>query len=101
MEPTDKDHLGFLKIFFNAMMRSLRFETIGPKSFNPQQAKKLPAHNIQVWPGFDPRLIMKEHGVMLNIDVCFKVLRNDSALTYLYKLKDEAEKKGGDWQKNL
>lgn len=26
MESTDKDHLNFLKIFFNAMMRSLRFE---------------------------------------------------------------------------
>jgi mRNA-degrading endonuclease RelE of RelBE toxin-antitoxin system len=101
MEPTDKDHLGFLKIFFNTMMRCLRFECIGPKSFNPKAAKKLPEHNIQVWPGFDPRLIMKENGVMLNIDVCFKVLRNDSALTHLNKLKEEAERKGGDWLKNL
>ena len=29
MEKTDKDHLNFLKIFFNSMMRSLRFESIG------------------------------------------------------------------------
>ena len=29
MEKTDKDHLNFLKIFFNSMMRSLKFETIG------------------------------------------------------------------------
>lgn len=26
MEPTDRDHLSFLKIFFNSMMRTLRFE---------------------------------------------------------------------------
>lgn len=26
MESTDKDHLNFLKIFFNSMMRSLKFE---------------------------------------------------------------------------
>jgi aubergine-like protein len=26
--------MNFLKIFFNSMMRSLRFETIGQKSFN-------------------------------------------------------------------
>jgi hypothetical protein len=101
MEATDKDHMGFLKIFFNSMMRSLRFETIGPKSFNPKNAKKLPAHNIAVWPGFDARLIMKEQGVLLNIDVAFKVLRNDSALTYLNKLKEDAERKGGDWQKSV
>jgi aubergine-like protein len=101
MEATDKDHMGFLKIFFNSMMRSLRFETIGPKSFNPKNAKKLPAHNIAVWPGFDARLIMKEQGVLLNIDVAFKVLRNDSALGYLNKLKEDAERRGGDWQKSV
>jgi hypothetical protein len=29
MEKHDKDHMNFLKIFFNSMMRSLRFESIG------------------------------------------------------------------------
>lgn len=29
MEKTDRDHMNFLKIFFNSMMRSLRFEQIG------------------------------------------------------------------------
>lgn len=75
MEPTDKDHLNFLKIFFNSMMRGLRFETIGRKSFNSAKAHSLDAHKIKVWPGFDARLIMKEKGVLLNIDVCFKVVR--------------------------
>ena len=75
MEPTDKDHLNFLKIFFNSLMRGLRFETIGRKSFNSAKAVSLDAHKIKVWPGFDARLIMKENGVLLNIDVCFKVVR--------------------------
>jgi hypothetical protein len=60
MEPTDKDHLNFLKIFFNSLMRSLKFETIGRKSFNSKKAHSLDAHKIKVWPGFDARLIMKE-----------------------------------------
>lgn len=29
MEKTDRDHMNFLKIFFNSMMRSLKFESIG------------------------------------------------------------------------
>jgi len=57
VEPSDRDHMIFLKIFFNSMMRGLRFETIGPKSFNPAAAHSLDAHNIKVWPGFDARLI--------------------------------------------
>ena len=80
MEKTDKDHMNFLKIFFNSMMRSLKFETIGQKSFNQANAHSIDAHGLKVWPGFDSRLTMKESGVLLNIDVCFKVIRTDSAL---------------------
>ena len=80
MEKTDKDHMNFLKIFFNSMMRSLKFETIGQKSFNQANAHSIDAHGLKVWPGFDSRLTMKESGVLLNIDVCFKVVRTDTAL---------------------
>ena len=91
MEKTDKDHMNFLKIFFNSMMRSLKFETIGQKAFNQANAHSLDAHNIKVWPGFDSRLIMKESGVLLNIDVCFKVVRNDNCLDYMHGIRDKAE----------
>ena len=80
MEKHDRDHMNFLKIFFNSMMRSLRFENIGQKSFNQAAAHSLPAHNIKVWPGFDSRLIQKEQGCLLNVDVCFKVVRTDTLL---------------------
>jgi hypothetical protein len=83
MEATDKDHMNFLKIFFNSMMRSLRFETIGPKSFNPKKAHSLDAYNVKVWPGFDARMIMKERGALLNVEVAFKVVRTDSLLNYI------------------
>lgn len=83
MESTDRDHMVFLKIFFNSMMRALRFETIGPKSFNSAAAHSLAAHNIKVWPGFDARMIMKERGALLNVDVAFKVVRTDSVLNYI------------------
>ena len=92
MEKTDRDHMNFLKIFFNSMMRSLKFENIYQKSFNPANAHNLDAHNIKVWPGFDTRLTMKESGVLLNIDVCFKVIRTDTALAYMSDLRTKAER---------
>lgn len=101
MEKTDKDHLNFLKIFFNSMMRSLKFETIGQKSFNQANAHSLDAHNIKVWPGFDSRLIMKETGVLLNVDVCFKVVRTDNCLNYMNELRDKAEQRNGDPQEAI
>ncbi len=101
MEPTDKDHLNFLKIFFNSLMRGLKFETIGRKSFNSAKAHNLDAHKIRVWPGFDARLIMKEQGVLLNVDVCFKVVRQDTVLDYMNELRAKLEQRGGDWQEEL
>lgn len=101
MEATDKDHMNFLKIFFNSMMRSLRFETIGRKSFNSAKAHSLDAHKIKVWPGFDARLIMKETGVLLNIDVCFKVVRQDTVLEYINEIRQKAEQKNLDPQEEI
>jgi hypothetical protein len=99
MEATDRDHMVFLKIFFNSMMRTLRFETIGPKSFNSAAAHSLAAHNIKVWPGFDARMIMKERGALLNVDVAFKVVRTETCLRYIADLRQKAERQrgGGDW----
>jgi hypothetical protein len=101
MEPTDKDHLNFLKIFFNSMMRGLRFETIGRKSFNSAKAHNLEAHKIMVWPGFDARLIMKESGVLLNIDVCFKVVRKDTALEFMNELRGKCEQQNKDYNEEI
>lgn len=83
------------------MMRSIKFESIGRKCFNPAKAHNLAAHKIKVWPGFDARLIMKETGVLLNIDVCFKVVRQDSVLEYMNDLKSKIEAKGGDYKAEL
>jgi len=101
MLQSDKDHMNFLKIFFNSMMRGLRFETIGRKCFNAAKAHSLDAHKIKVWPGFDARLIMKENGVLLNIDVCFKVVRQDTVLEFINDLKRKCEEKGLDSQEEI
>jgi len=41
---------------------------------------------------------MKEGGVLLNIDVCFKVVRSDTALNYLKDLTAKAAARGVDPQ---
>jgi len=79
-------------------MRSLRFEQIGPKAFNPAKSHSLDAHNVKVWPGFDTRMIMKEQGALLSIDVAFKVVRADTVLDYITQLRDQADQKGKDYK---
>ena len=54
-----------------------------------------------MWPGFDTRMIMKERGALLSIDVAFKVVRTDSVLSYISKLRDEADQKGKDFKTSI
>lgn len=46
-----------------------------------------------MWPGFDSRMIMKEHGALLNVDVCFKVIRTDSVLKLMEDMRTGAERR--------
>jgi len=39
---------------------------------------------------------MKEQGCLLNIDVCFKVIRTDSVLKIMNDMKTTAERRNGD-----
>ena len=41
---------------------------------------------------------MKESGVLLNIDVCFKVIRTDNCLSWMNDLRDKAEQRRQDGQ---
>ena len=40
----DNDMLVFLKVFFNSMLKKIRFKQIGRNHFNPSQATQIPHH---------------------------------------------------------
>lgn len=54
----DQDMLVFLKVFFNSMLKKIRFKQIGRNHFNPSQATQIPHHQIEIWPGFSSSLQM-------------------------------------------
>lgn len=79
--------LTFLKVFFNSLLKKIKFKQIGRNFFNPGQATKIGHHNIEVWPGFSSSLQLLEQGVMLNVDIVHKVLRLDTVLDVMGELK--------------
>lgn len=79
--------LVFMKVFFNALLRGIKFKQIGRNHFNPAQSVKLPEHNIDLWPGFASSLGQLESGVLLNIDIVHKVLRTDTVLTAINDIR--------------
>jgi hypothetical protein len=44
---------------------------------------------------------MKESGVLLNIDACFKVVRQASALDYMLELREKGAQNPTDWQSDF
>ena len=86
----DNDRLIFYKIFFNSLLKKIRYKQIGRNFFNPNQSKTLSQYNIEVWPGFSSSLQMLEKGVLLNVDICHKVIRTDTVLDLINDIKNRS-----------
>ena len=50
-----------------------------------------------MWPGYDVRLVIKEAGLFLNIDPCYKVIRFETALEFLQTLRNNCNSRGLDF----
>jgi len=48
----DRDMMVFFKIFFNSLLKKIKFKQIGRNHFNPAASHMINEHNIEVWPGF-------------------------------------------------
>ena len=90
--------LTFYKIFFNSLLRKIRYKQIGRSYFNPAQSKILRQYNLEVWPGFSSSLQMLEKGILLNMDICHKVIRTDTCLDYINDLKNRCR---GDFAEEI
>lgn len=83
------------------MMKSIKFEQIGRNCFEPAKAVHFPQYKIEMWPGFDIRLNVKEAGVFLNIEPCHKVVRIETAYEVMRGIIDNCESRNMDFQKHL
>ncbi len=101
-KPGDSDHTNFIKCLLNKVVRGLRFEVMGRKYFNAQDPVKIndSGNGLSLLTGFDPRVVQKEGGLYLNIEPCFRILREETALDCINACKNMAEKRRGpyDWK---
>eukprot|EP00301_Raphidiophrys_heterophryoidea_P018900 c3892_g1_i2.p1 GENE.c3892_g1_i2~~c3892_g1_i2.p1 ORF type:complete len:425 (-),score=80.54 c3892_g1_i2:1223-2497(-) len=83
---------------FNIIMRKcyreLGFMQIQRNFFNPKARVDVKRYNLEIWPGFTSSIMNLQKGVMLNADICRKVVRQESALDVLRKVQTEAGGRG-------
>lgn len=101
MQKNSDEYFQYIKYGFLALMKSLKFEQMGKNCFEPSKALKFPQYKLEMWPGFDARLNLKEAGIFLNIEPCHKVVRQETALDVIKQILGFCESRGVDFKKEI
>jgi len=84
------------KKFFNLMLRKISFVQIRKNFFNPAGAKHLQTHKLEIWPGFNSSVNILNEGVLLNMNILYKVLRPETALDIVRNLGQDSSRNCND-----
>lgn len=77
--PKDKDNIVFYGVFLNHMFSKLHLQQIGRKHFNVNSSISVRGHNITILPGYASSVEVFKTGILVNIDISHRVLRQDTA----------------------
>jgi len=75
----DKTNTQFFNILFRRIMGKLKMKEMNRNFYDPSLAHMVPQHKLEIWPGYVTAVAEYEGGLMLNLDVSHKVLRNQTA----------------------
>ena len=98
VQKNSSEFFSYVKHGYLQMMRNLKFEQIGRNCFEPAKAIEFPQYKIEMWPGYDVRLNIKEAGVFLNIEPCHKIVRFETGLEVMKKIIDNCDSRGQDFR---
>uniref|UniRef100_A0A182P6A3 Uncharacterized protein n=1 Tax=Anopheles epiroticus TaxID=199890 RepID=A0A182P6A3_9DIPT len=91
-------NVGFYNKLFRRIMYMLQLSEMGRKHFDPSQARIIPQHKLEIWPGYVTAVNEFEGGLMLNLDVTHRVLMQTTVYTHLKSL---AQARGGQFRDNV
>jgi aubergine-like protein len=93
--------LGLYRRFFNSLVKSLNFMEMKRNHFNPKHAKVISEFNIELWPGFSPTINILENGILLNLSVVHRVLRNETALDMIKSIQKNFRSDNNEYRQSL
>ncbi|XP_064210077.1 piwi-like protein 1 [Anguilla rostrata] len=89
LPPTSPVCLQFYNIIFRRVLRMLNMQQIGRHYYNPSDPLNIPQHRLTIWPGFTTTILQYESSIMLCTDVSHKVLRSETVLSVMGRLRRE------------
>lgn len=80
---TEKESLVFMGRFFKVLQGNLKLKQVGRKYFNDKAPEEFSQWKLTVWPGYQSSLNQYKDHILINVDSCFKVLRETTVYEYL------------------
>ncbi|XP_050076916.1 protein argonaute-3 [Anopheles maculipalpis] len=68
---------------FRRIMYLLQLSEMGRKHYDPTQARIVPQHKLEIWPGFVTAVHEYDGGLMLNLDVTHRVLMQTTVYAHM------------------
>jgi len=79
---------------FNMLIKKcqglLKLSLMGRHFYDGDQAIKIDNHKLEMWPGFVTSMRQQETEVLLNVDLSFKILRQDNVLSLMRDIRAES-----------
>lgn len=94
LDPASPALLPVYNIILRKAMHNLGLCPVGRNYFDPREAKQVPTYHLSLWPGFVTSIKRFEGGLMLNIDLSHKVLRDETVINVMKTLA----KRGGQFR---
>lgn len=94
--PTDSQCTTFLNVTNRRVQELLGLVQIGRHFFDRSKSVAIPAHRMEVWPGYNTAIRRYEDSLLLNIDVVHKMLRQQSVLDFVASCLKEGGPRGKD-----
>lgn len=95
-------YFNVMKQVFEQMQGSLRLQRIGRSLHDPLKEKEIELLGINIWPGHQAQLCLRDAGMMLQVNSIHAVIRtNESVLGKIRVVKEINEARGREFTKEI
>jgi aubergine-like protein len=91
METNSRESFGLIKRFFFKLIKKLKWVQMRKNFYDPRSARIAEGFNFEVWSGFRPTINMLNEGILINLNIVHRVLRNDTALDEIKKMHQRCQ----------
>uniref|UniRef100_A0A0A9Z7D5 Protein piwi n=1 Tax=Lygus hesperus TaxID=30085 RepID=A0A0A9Z7D5_LYGHE len=91
----DYHYLQVLNIIIRKVLAALNLQLVGRDYYDPRGKVVLDQHNLEIWPGYLTSIRQHEQEILMNVDVSSKVMRNETAFSFLQECRDRSP---GNWK---